>query len=222
MDKDKNYGAIRAALNTEASTAVANQLVDLETLVVQLESKHGKQILDDPHARAALAEISLCLGINPLQLSLEKRARTSEFYSRLEVAVITVSQSSAAQNTGCIPLQQFQKQVQTCLAEKVSLSEITKAINDLAVLGPGIRLETLSNGSTVVRTVAGELSSAQGDVYVACDVLGFVSAEILHDNLNWSYERSQDVLDNMVSTGLLWIDTQVTPANYWNPGSVEW
>lgn len=216
------YVAIGAALNSEASTAVAKQLVSLEELVMQLEKRHGKEILGDPQARAALADICLCLGIDPLQVSLERHARTPEFYARLSVAIVQVCQGLGAQNGGCMSLSKLHHQLQTLLGEKLTAKEITKAISDLSVLGPDVRLEKLSNGSSVVRTVTGELSSAQGEVYVACDALGYVSTEVLRDNLGWSVEHSQDVLDNMVSTGFLWVDEQVSPSHYWNPGTVSW
>ncbi|GMM50687.1 ESCRT-II subunit protein [Starmerella bacillaris] len=217
----QQYVAVGAEISTEASTAIAQQLVQLEKLVLKLESKYGKQVLEDPSSRAALAEICLSLGINPLHLSLEKHSRTPEFYARLQVAVINISQGLSSQNSGCMSLKQLQHQVQTQLREKVTIKEVTKAITDLNVLGPGLRLETLSNGLEVVRTVTGELSSAQGEVYIACDALGYVSTEVLHDNLGWTMEHSQEVLDNMVSTGFLWIDDQVSPAHYWNPGIIE-
>lgn len=213
-----DYARTSKAFNYEASEAASQQIASLQRLVVKLESQ-GNAVMADSELRAGLARIARSLGTDPIQLQM-RPLPPQEKNNRICVAVVEVCKQLREQTRGTLTVAQLAKSLGEYLAAPVSEDEARDAIKRLAVLGAGIRLDVLPNGTHVVRSSSSELSSDQGSVLAACDALGFVTASMLEDNLDWDSSLCQTVLDQMVSSGLLWVDLQCKPIQFWSSAAI--
>jgi len=72
----------------------------------------------------------------------------------------------------------------------------------------------------LVQSVPGEMSLDQLSVLEQAEKFrGMVTEEILRDNLTWEKQRSSIILDQMVGSGQLWVDSQGSKGykEYWAP-----
>lgn len=69
----------------------------------------------------------------------------------------------------------------------------------------------------MIRSIPKELSTDQSRVLEAVQVLGYVTASMLEDNLNWEHERAQTALEDLLADSLIWVDLQAEEAEYRGP-----
>ena len=69
----------------------------------------------------------------------------------------------------------------------------------------------------MVRSIPKELSTDQSTVLEAIQVLGYITASMLEDNLRWEHERAETVLEDLLADSLVWVDLQVGEKEYWAP-----
>lgn len=213
-----DYAKTSKALNLEASEAVSQQIATLQKLVVRLEAQ-GTAVMADAELRAGLARIARSLGTDPLQLQMRPLS-SQERNNRICVAVVEVCKQLREQIRGSLTVTQLAKSLSEYLKMPVSTEEARAAVKGLSVLGSGISIDVLPNGNHVVRSSSTELSTDQGSVLAACDALGFVTICMLEDNLNWDNLHCKSVLDGMVSSGLLWVDLQCEPTQFWSSAAI--
>lgn len=205
----------RSALVDKASIAASEQLAKLEQLVPKFP-RYGNVILNDSEAKRSAIEIIRALGYDEFQLDLKGLA-PEEHKNRVTVSVVEVCKERYSQSLSGIPLDTLAALVSERLTKLVTPTDIESVVEDMEVFGSGLKLEQLGNGERVVRSDVLELSSEQGDVLVACDALGYVTVEMLVYELQWSQIRAISVLEKMVREGMLWVDKQVSPTQYWVP-----
>lgn len=205
----------RSALVDKASIAASEQLAKLEQLVPKFP-RYGDVILNDSEAKRSAIEIIRALGYDEFQLDLKGLA-PEEHKNRVTVSVVEVCKERYSQSLSGIPLDTLAALVSERLAKLVTPTDIESVVEDMEVFGSGLKLEQLGNGERVVRSDVLELSSEQGDVLVACDALGYVTVEMLVYELQWAQIRAVSVLEKMVREGMLWVDKQVSPTQYWVP-----
>lgn len=69
----------------------------------------------------------------------------------------------------------------------------------------------------MIRSIPKELSTDQSTVLEALQVLGYVTASMLVDNLKWESARAATVLEDLLADSLVWIDLQAGEKEYWAP-----
>lgn len=205
----------RSALFDKASVAASEQLVMLEQLVPKFP-RYGNVILNDSEAKRSAIEVVRALGYDEFQLDL-KGLTPEEHRYRIGVAVVEVCKEKYTQSLSGIPLETLAELVSEKLAKLVTSRDVECVVEDMEVFGSGLKIEQLGNGEQVVRSDVLELSSEQGDVLVACDALGYVTVEMLVYELQWAQIRAVNVVEEMVRGGMLWVDKQVSPTQYWVP-----
>lgn len=68
-----------------------------------------------------------------------------------------------------------------------------------------------------IRSIPKELNTDQTTVLEVMQILGYTSVSILELNLNWEPARAKTAIDDLVSDGLIWVDTQCDEIEYWSP-----
>ena len=69
----------------------------------------------------------------------------------------------------------------------------------------------------MIRSIPKGLSTDQSTVLEAIQVLGYVTASMLEDNLRWEHERAETVLEDLLADSLVWVDLQAVEKEYWGP-----
>lgn len=91
----------------------------------------------------------------------------------------------------------------------------------MATLRPlGSSYSILTVGSKpYIRSVPKELNLDQSAVLEAAQLLGYVSVAMLMVNLRWLRARAQTAVDDLVGSGMLWVDGD-GELEYWSPGFI--
>jgi ESCRT-II complex subunit VPS22 len=97
---------------------------------------------------------------------------------------------------------------------------VIRAVKKLKVLGHGFELHTLGGDRFLVQSVPGELSLDDTRVLqLAEETGGYVSRELICDQLRWDGQRANRVLERLVKGEMAWLDGQSADATiqYWFP-----
>lgn len=106
-----------------------------------------------------------------------------------------------------------------CISQRltaVASDDILRAVESLKPLGSGFSIVTVGS-KQMIRSIPKELSTDQSTVLEAIQVLGYITASMLEDNLRWEHERAETVLEDLLADSLVWVDLQTTEKEYWAP-----
>ena len=70
-----------------------------------------------------------------------------------------------------------------------------------------------------IRSVPKELNLDQSAVLEAAQLVGYVNISMLMVNLDWPRARAQTAVDDLVGSGMLWVDGHGV-LDYWSPGFI--
>lgn len=94
--------------------------------------------------------------------------------------------------------------------------DILRAVESLKPLGSGFSIVTVGS-KKMIRSIPKELSTDQSTVLEAIQMLGYITATMLEDNLRWEHERGETVLQDLLADSLVWVDLQAEEKEYWAP-----
>lgn len=228
---DEHYERVGEEFSAANTDIVNSQISRLQEHLSHFAHEHGHQIRTQPQFRTEFAQMCASIGVDLLSYSSSNGTGSmwsrimgkdvNDFYFGLAVRIIEKCRASRDKNGGVITLAQL-RSLLSDNDESASPTEddIVRAVKSLEALGPGMDITRLPNNVLVIRSVPVEFSSDHGDVLMACEALGYVTVSMLSDNFNWTVDRAQWTLDEMVTAGLLWIDGQATPIHYWSPAGI--
>jgi ESCRT-II complex subunit VPS22 len=231
----------KSAYQDLSSTILQKQVEELNTQLSVFQSalnyfavEHAAEIRTNPEFRSHFARMCTAIGVDPLASSSNKKGGSlwasllgkdvSDFYFELAVRIVEICRLTRNVNGGIIPV----SEVKSRLADKsqlrpieVSYDDIIQAVKSLKVLGSGFEIVVLSGNKAMIRSVPSELSNDQASIFEASQALGFVTVSMLRDNFGWTTMRCSTVLNEMIKSGLLWIDTQGDEPEYWMPSWID-
>jgi len=136
-----------------------------------------------------------------------------DFYYELGVKIVEVCLKLREQTGGLVDL----KTLKSRLGQKVEDEDIIRAIDSLKPLGSGFAIIKVGNRK-MVQSVPREMSSDTSALLELADASGHFSADDAVNKLGWAPERAKNALKLLIKEGLVWIDDQVKPREYWVPG----
>lgn len=230
----KQYSALSSTLLEEQTNELANQLEVFRSSLAYFAVEHAAEIRTNPTFRTEFARMCATIGVDPLASSNANSKKggsfwasilgkdVNDFYFELAVKVIEISRVTRDENGGLIAVNAVKSRLaRSSPPLDVTVDDLERAVKSLNVLGKGFELVDIA-GTKYIRSVPSEMSSDQSAVLGACEVLGYVSISMLRDNLNWEPARSQTILNDMVASGTLWIDSQnQVETAYWAPSWIE-
>ncbi|VVT44164.1 uncharacterized protein SAPINGB_P000325 [Magnusiomyces paraingens] len=233
--KQQQYSDLSNALIESQTRELTTQLEVFRSSLAYFAVSHAHEIRTNPSFRTEFARMCATIGVDPLASSNTSSASggsmwasllgkdVNDFYYELAVKVIEICRATRDQNGGLIPVSALcARLARAAPPVEASPDDIERAVKSLRALGSGFEVVDVA-GASYVRSVPKELSQDQAAVLAACDALGCVTVDLLHDNLHWSPARSQTVLTDMVASGTLWVDSQYQGGRtaYWAPSWVE-
>lgn len=230
QEKQLKYSTIGSEIQLLASEELNDKIEQLRRQLLEFARVHKHQICANRTFQTKFARICGRLGVDPLThiLTADNKSswynildsHSSDYHSWLAVRIVEICRATREDNGGILALSQLQSLLKADESYGVSLEDVAKSLKLLEVLGPGLTIETLPNGSQFIRSIPEELKSDQADVLAACEALGYVDVRLLSDNFKWPSERIVDTLRKMVESGLLWIDTQSEEPTYWHLAAI--
>lgn len=230
----QQYSDLSQTLLEQRSRELETQLEVFRSSLEYFAVEHAADIRTNPSFRTEFARMCAAIGVDPLASSNSNSKKggslwasllgnkVNDFYYELAVKVIEISRITRDENGGLISVTAVKSRLaKSSPPVDVSNDDIEQAVNALKTLGKGLDLVEIA-GTRYIRSVPSEMSQDQSSVLEACQVLGYVTIAMLRDNLNWKAARSQTVLNDMVASGTLWIDSQnPVETSYWAPSWME-
>ncbi|SPO02910.1 related to SNF8 protein, involved in glucose derepression [Cephalotrichum gorgonifer] len=221
-------------LRTANAQALEAQLSVFRSLVQQFAATHAKDIRSNPSFRAQFARMCAAIGVDPLAASSSSNSSNSgsgsiwgqllgrsvnDFYFELAVRVVEVCGDTRGENGGLLGLREACERIRRGRVEgaaEITEDDVLRAVETLKPLGSSYSV--LHVGSKAyIRSVPRELNTDQSAVLEAAQVMGYVSVEMLVLNLGWTRARAQTAVEDLMGEGMLWVDKQVRPWEYWSP-----
>jgi len=241
MRKRAGIGAIKQRqLDTEKFREKGNELAEtqLKQLSGQLEqfrtnletfaTEHKQEIRRDPEFRRRFQEMCAQIGVDPLASGKgfwSNMLDIGDFYYELGVQIVEVCMANQHKTGGLMELGEIRNKLISSRGksqhhQNISIDDLLRATKKLKVLGTGFTVIPLKSGRYLVQSVPGEMSLDQLSVLEQAEKFrGMVTEEILRDNLTWEKQRSSLILDQMLGSGQLWLDSQGSNGykQYWAP-----
>ncbi len=234
----QQFSELGTSLIERQSQELSTQLEVFQSALANFATEHRNEIRENPKFRSEFTKMCNSIGVDPLASSSNRKGNdksfwasllgkdVNDFYYELGVKIIEICRFTRNENGGIISV----KEVSRRLTEKslnnitepilVTEDDIEQAVKQLEVLGQGITIESLGN-KNMIRSIPKEISNDQNSVLEACSIMGHISVSMLRDNLGWSRYRCLTLLQDMVASGILWIDDQPRETLYWTPSWIE-
>ncbi|KAG4303026.1 hypothetical protein PCANB_000637 [Pneumocystis canis] len=209
------------------SDHLSMQLLEFKTILIDFAQKYGPDIHANPSFRNQFSQMCKAIGMDPLALKgSRKRIFWSDilgirdFYFALSIQVIELCRYTRHENGGLIELQYALKRINEIRLNSggtpVSKEDILQSIKVLDILSSELKVIRIL-GKEMIFSLPNELNSDQFTVLNIAHVLGHVSFTLLEDNLHWDACRISNILENLLSQSLLWIDEQAEEPEFWLP-----
>ncbi|CAF9936358.1 hypothetical protein IMSHALPRED_010734 [Imshaugia aleurites] len=232
-----SYATHGASLRSTHLSSLQTQLSVFQSLLHNFALQHADTIISNPSFRAEFARMCNAIGVDPLAGSNVKGkgvgkggigslwakvlgGDVNDFYFELAVRVVEVCRGSRGENGGLLGVEECKEQVKKGKGigggMDVSDDDILRAVKSLNPLGSGFSIVTVGR-KQMIRSIPKELNTDQSRVLEAIQVLGYVTASMLEDNLGWEHARAETVIEDLLADSLVWVDLQAPEKEYWSP-----
>ncbi|KAK9463454.1 EAP30/Vps36 family-domain-containing protein [Lipomyces oligophaga] len=228
------YSDLGSSILSTHVSELTDQLKRFQTALSKFAESHADEIRSDPVFRAEFVKMCSAIGVDPLASSAANKKGGSfwaellgrdvgDFYFDLAVRVIDLCRRTKDENGGLILVDEVRARLNSVAKSSDSLvshDDIVRAVDTLKPLGHGFGIVWLANRE-FIRSVPQEMSSDQAVAIEATQALGYISVPILRDNLNWEHARCLTVLNDLLAAGLVWVDDEARPKEYWSPSWIK-
>ncbi|KAI3379630.1 hypothetical protein SNEBB_001795 [Seison nebaliae] len=205
-------------------TKIAELTKQMGMFKEQLEKfamKHRQELRKNGEFRRHFQEMCATVGVDPLASSKgywSELLGIGDFYYEIGVQIIEICLATQHLNGGLMEIGDLKRKLNESRpsnATPICEDDVQRTVDKLSVLGNGFQLMKLSN-ITMIRSLPIELSMDHLRlIELAKKRHGQISLSSLEDEFKWTTDRCTICLENLISTGIAWIDQQVTPPNYW-------
>lgn len=216
---------------------LSSQLETFQQALTAFAASHAREIRANPAFRTQFGEMCAAIGIDPLSSHRATSSSSSgskgsfwnemrglqEFYHELSVQIVEICRRTRPQNGGLMRVSDITETINVRARKfggtEISNDDVVRAVDSLKVLESGIQVATIG-ANQWVRSVPQELNQDQSVVLETAQIIGFVSSSTMRLNFSWERARAQQVLEDLLGNGMLWVDTQGREVEYWLPSSI--
>jgi len=203
--------------------ASKEQMQHFRTRLEEFALQHRESIRREPQFRRQFHRMCAAVGVDPLASNKgfwAQKLQVGDFYYELGVQVVEACLHSRDQDGGLVDIQEVLRRVRKKrgnAVEQVEVDDILQAVRALQKLGAGFDVAPVGSRK-IVRSVPYLLRQDHGAALAAAQEEGHVSLHSLARVTQWTEERAQQALDDLLKEGMAWIDD--TPQGerwYWFP-----
>lgn len=222
------------SLAKEELEKLTAQMSEFKSNLERFAKNHKSDIKKNGEFRRHFQQMCAVAGVDPLRSSSNfwvKLLGVGDYFYELAIQIVEVFLSTNHRNGGIMSIEELQSRVIASRnvsknanlrsTETITTEDILEAIKKLKVLGSNIKEIPTRNNSYVIHATPAELNSSHIDItQVAHSSKGHVSKPMLREKLNWSDERIEKSLDELIMEGMVWVDNQGPGGEilYWFPG----
>lgn len=203
--------------------ASKEQMQHFRTRLEEFALHHRESIRKEPLFRRQFHRMCAAVGVDPLASNKgfwAQKLQVGDFYYELGVQVVEACLYSRDQDGGLLDVEEVLRRVKKKrgnAVEQVEIDDILQAVRALQKLGAGFDVAPVGS-KMIVRSVPYLLRQDHGVALAAAQEDGHVSLHALIRATQWTEERAQQALDDLLKEGMAWIDE--TPHGdrwYWFP-----
>lgn len=229
LQRDKErlelYQQKGSSLAKEELTKLQSQMKEFKTHLEKFAQKHRSDIKKNGEFRRYFQQMCATTGVDPLKSSTNywvKLLGIGDFYFELAIQINEVFIATSNQNGGIMRIEELYSKVlasRSSKSDSITHEDILEGIKKLKVLGANIKILPTKN-SYIIHATPQELNSDQTDVVqLANQNNGCISKSLVASSCQWSSDRVDKVLDELLMENLVWIDLQDKSGEplYWVP-----
>lgn len=233
----QNYHSYGKNLLDLQQKRLSTQLSVFQQALATFAKDHANEIKNNSEFRNQFTELCFSVGVDPLAASLSKSRRSKnlwssvlndsndEYYNELAVKIIELCKRYREVNGGMVSVDDIYRVLtdknSPNAIEDLTIEDIEVSVQKVNVLDPGFRIVSVGkNAKKYIRLVLKDMSSYEKAVFDICDVLGYASVSSLMANYRWKAIHAQEVLEELVSGGVLWVDDGAEERRYYDALSV--
>lgn len=227
---EAKYKEKSAEIAKEQLSKLSQQMEVFRGRLQEFAVKHKKDIRKDPNFRRAFQSMCANVGVDPLSSSTNiwtKMLGVGDIYYELAIQVVEICMALNHRTGGVMDIDELYSRLmrsrnasQAKTDADISVDDLVRAIEKIAILGNGIQLIKCHN-TYLVHSLSSEVNLDQNEVIkLAQESNGHVTVQSLVVKLAWSQTKAEKALNNLTMEGIVWIDEPGAAQErlYWLPG----
>lgn len=226
---EAKYQEMGVTLAKEQLEKLSQQFESFRDRLQDFAIKHKKDIKKNPNFRRAFQKMCANIGVDPLYSSTNfwtKMLGVGDIYYELAVQITEICMALNHRTGGMMEIDElYTRLLKTRNATSKSDADILqedviKAIEKMSILGNGIQL-VKCHDTYIVHSLQSELNKDQNEIVKFGQVNeGHVTVKELMEKLDWSRNRTEKALNDLMMDGLIWLDKPGPTEEdiYWFPG----
>lgn len=209
--ENEQYTKVGRTMEETKLSFVQDVLSSFKTALADFAAKHKDRINSDPEFRQQFHAMCLSAGVDPLASGKGFWADilgVGDFYFELGVKIIQITVQTRAENGGVMALRDIHDRIRRSgkLSHEISIEDLIRAIEKLAVLGGGFKVIKVA-GNPMVVSVPLEMNTDHEFVIAAASEEGGMVTEGLMAGLHgWSSDRFDRIVSTLLQEGIVWLD----------------
>jgi ESCRT-II complex subunit VPS22 len=209
--ENEQYSKIGRSMEETKLSFVQEVLTSFKTALADFAAKHKNRINSDPEFRQQFHTMCVSAGVDPLASGKGFWADilgVSDFYFELGVKIVQITVETRAGNGGIMAVQDIHSRIKGSgkLSHDVSVEDIFRAVEKLAVLGGGFKVIKVA-GNPMLVSVPLELNTDHEFVIAAAsDEDGMVTEGLMVGLHGWTSERFERIITPLLQEGIVWLD----------------
>lgn len=212
-NKIRQYSELGQSIVEKKTSELTTQLQLFKSILLNFLKEHNEELSKDITVRNEFIKICKSVGIDPLQIYDKHDSKMNEFYFELCVRIIEFSNSMKDINGGLLPVKDFLAKFKEL---NITFKDVEVSLGLLSCLNDELKIIKIGS-KHYIKNFNIELTTDQNKILETVNNIGYVSVSILRDNFGWKAYRSQEILNEMISNGYLWLDDNDGELLYWDP-----
>lgn len=212
-NKIRQYSELGQSIVQKKTNELTTQLQLFKSILLNFLKEHNEELSKDITLRNEFIKICRSVGIDPLQIYDKHDSKMNEFYFELCVRIIEFSNSMKDINGGLLPVKDFLAKFKEL---NITFKDVEVSVGLLSSLNDELKIIKIGS-KHYIKNFNIELTNDQNMILETVNNIGYVSVSILRDNFGWKAYRSQEILNEMISNGYLWLDDNNGELLYWDP-----
>ncbi|KAH3661353.1 hypothetical protein OGAPHI_006760 [Ogataea philodendri] len=218
-DQRSKFQNLGQAMLKQREEELKTQVQVFQNALVSFKEEHKNELMANSQLRTQFSQICESFGVDPLYMTAEDDLDPQERNNRLAIRIYEICQATRDLYGGIISVDEIIKIITGAIQDgwqfRMDHKDVETAVESLSVLGGELKLVKIGSKS-YVKSILQEFSADQTQILTAADAIGYVTVSLLRDNFNWKSARCKSNLDDLISIGLLWLDTQGPEKAYWS------
>lgn len=218
----EQYNRVGKTLEDTKLSSVQETLSSFQTALAEFAAKHKSRINSDPEFRQQFHTMCVSAGVDPLASGKGFWADmlgVGDFYFELGVKIIQITVQTRAANGGIMSVKDIHSRIVSVgrLKHALSMEDLMRAVEKLAVLGGGFKLIKISGNPMIISVPIEMNTDHEFVISAASDEGGFVTEELMRGLHGWTTDRFRTIINPLLQEGIVWVDESAEGTFYYFP-----